>query len=62
MSGNNRYVLGAAAALVIVGALYMSSGNSTAYTDRGLSESPRIDVLAIMSGSEHLPSQHFDAI
>jgi hypothetical protein len=61
MSGNKRYVLGAAIACVTVVAAYAMSSNSTAYSYRDPSSTPRIDVLAIMSASSNLPSEQFDA-
>jgi len=61
MSRNSRYAVGAAVALVLVGAIYAMSGNSAAYSYSGPSATPRIDVLAIMVGAKDLPSEQFDA-
>jgi hypothetical protein len=61
MSGNKRYVLGAAIACVAVVAAYAMSSSSIADSDRGPSATPRIDVLAIMSASKDLRSEQFDA-
>lgn len=61
MSGNKRYLLGAAIACVAVVATYVMSSNSTASSYLGSSATPRIDVLAIMSASKNLPSEQFDA-
>jgi hypothetical protein len=61
MSRNSRYAVGAAVGLVLVGAIYVMSGNSAAYSYSGPSTSPRVDVFAIMVGAKDLPNEQFDA-
>ena len=61
MSRKNRHVLWAAIAFAAVGAVYAMSGSSTASSDRNASTTPRIDVLAIMTGAKSLPNEQFDA-
>ena len=61
MSRKNRHVLWAAIAFAAVGAVYAMSGSSTASSDRNASTTPRIDVLAIMTGVTNLPNEQFDA-
>jgi hypothetical protein len=62
MSGNYRYAVAAAAALVLVGSIYVMSGNSTAYSYGDPSVTSQNDVFAIMVAGKDLPSERFDAI
>jgi hypothetical protein len=62
MSRNIRYTVGAALALVLVGAIYIMSGNSTASSFSELSAQPQIDAFTHMVTAKDLPSQQFDGI
>jgi hypothetical protein len=62
MSRNTRYAVGAAVALVLVGAIYIISSNSTAQSYSGLSATPQIDVFAIMVTAKDLRNEQFDGI
>jgi hypothetical protein len=61
MSRNHRYAVAAAVALVLVGAIYVMSDNSTAYSYGDPSTARQNDVFAIMVAGKDLPSERFDA-
>jgi hypothetical protein len=61
MSRNHRYAVAAAVALVLVGTVYVISGNSTAYSYGDRSAAQQTDVFAMMAAAKDLPSERFDA-